>query len=459
MTDQDPKAEGRAARKSLPRSSLAGWAPAEGRPDPVAVLQEQAGDRVAELVPIRYGRMAASAFAFYRGAAAVMAWDLAQGPTSGLQVQLCGDAHLSNFGGFAAPDRQLVFDLNDFDETLPGPFEWDVQRLAASLEIAARELGFPPPKRGAVVQRAASSYRRAMAQFATMTDLDLWAVRLDSAALESWVGAEAKASVLEHLQKAVAKAKTKDRFKALARLTQPVDGDIRFVSDPPLLVPAQEIFSDLRGDDLDEVVQHLLGTYTETVSYRSRQLLERYTYRHTARKVVGVGSVGTRCWVVLLTGRTDADPLFLQVKEAGPSVLEPYAGASEFTNHGQRVVAGQSLMQSAADPFLGWIGFEGPQGYHDYYLRQLWDWKASADVATMSANVLGIYAEICGWTLARAHACTGDRDALTAYLGTGTTFDAGIAGFASAYADQNERDHAALVKAIADGRVEATSGI
>ena len=220
-----------------------------------------------------------------------------------------------------------------------------------------------------------------------MTDLDLWTVRLDSAALEAWVGAEAKASVLAQLQKALAKAKTKDRFKALSRLTQPVDGDIRFVSDPPLLVPAQEIYGDLRGDDLDTAVQHLLGNYTDTVSYRSRQLLERYTYRHTARKVVGVGSVGTRCWVVLMTGRTDADPLFLQVKEASASVLEPYLGASEFPNHGQRVVAGQSLMQSSADPFLGWIGFEGPQGYHEFYLRQLWDWKASADVATMSANV------------------------------------------------------------------------
>jgi uncharacterized protein (DUF2252 family) len=459
MTDQDPKAQGRAARKILPRSSLAGWEPADDRPDAVEVLQEQARDRVAELLPIRYGRMAASAFAFYRGAAAVMAWDLARGPSSGLEVQLCGDAHLSNFGGFAAPDRQLVFDLNDFDETLPGPFEWDVQRLAASLEIAARSLSFTPSKRSSIVQRAASSYRRAMAQFAAMTDLDLWTVRLDSAALEAWVGAEAKASVLTQLQRSVAKAKTKDRFKALARLTQPVDGDIRFVSDPPLLVPAQEIFSDLGGDDLDDTVRHLLGNYTETVSYRNRQLLDRYTYRHTARKVVGVGSVGTRCWVVLLTGRTDADPLFLQVKEAGPSVLEPYAAASEFTNHGQRVVAGQSLMQSATDPFLGWIGFDGPQGYHDFYLRQLWDWKASADVATMSAGVLGIYAEICGWTLARAHACTGDRDALTAYLGSSATFDVGVAGYAAAYADQNELDHAALVKAIADGGVEARTDI
>lgn len=459
MTDQDPKAVGRAARKARPRSSFGDWHPAADRPDPVEILQEQARDRVPELLPIRYGRMAASAFAFYRGAAAVQAWDLAQEPRTGLEVQLCGDAHLSNFGGFAAPDRQLVFDLNDFDETLPGPFEWDVQRLAASLEIAARSLSFGPGDCTAVVKRAASSYRRAMAQFAAMTDLDLWSVRLDAEALEAWVGAEAKASVLAQLQKNVAKAKTKDRFKALARLTETVDGDLRFVSDPPLLVPAQEIFSDFRGDDLDQTVQQLLGTYTETVSYRSRQLLQRYHYRHTARKVVGVGSVGTRCWVVLLTGRTDGDPLFLQVKEANASVLEPYAGASEFTNHGQRVVAGQSLMQSAADPFLGWIGFEGPQGHHEFYLRQLWDWKASADIATMSAAVLGIYAEICGWTLARAHACTGDRDALSAYVGSGTAFDDGLAGYAAAYADQNERDHAALVAAIADGRVIAEAGV
>jgi uncharacterized protein (DUF2252 family) len=459
MSENDPKAAGRAARKTRPRSSFAEWAPADGRPDPVEVLQDQARDRVAELLPIRYGRMAASAFAFYRGAAAVQAWDLAQEPNTGLGVQVCGDAHLSNFGGFAAPDRQLVFDLNDFDETLPGPFEWDVQRLAASLEIAARSLDFAPAKCSAIVKRAASSYRRAMAQFATMTDLDLWAVRLDADALEAWVGAEAKASVLAQLQKNLTKAKTKDRFKALARLTESVDGDLRFVSDPPLLVPAHEVFSDIGGDELDQTVQQLLATYTETVSYRSRQLLERYTYRHTARKVVGVGSVGTRCWVILLTGRTDTDPLFLQVKEANASVLEPYLGDSEFPNHGQRVVAGQSLMQSASDPFLGWIGFDGPQGHHEFYLRQLWDWKASVDVTTMSASTLGIYAEICGWTLARAHACTGDRDALTAYLGTSETFDNGMAGYAATYADQNELDHAALVKAIADGRVEARSDI
>src|SRR6478736_7286172 len=338
MTDEDSKTKGRAARKIRHRSSLANWEPAAGRPDPVEVLQDQARDRVPELLPIRYGRMADSAFAFYRGAAAVMAWDLAQSPNTGLGVQLCGDAHLSNFGGFAAPDRQLVFDLNDFDETLPGPFEWDLLRLGASFEIAGRSLGFAPAKRAAIVQKAANAYRRAMANFATLTDLDLWTVRLDSATLESWVGTEAKASVLAQLQKAVAKAKTKDRFKALARLTQPVDGDIRFVSDPPLLVPAQELYGDLAGEQLDDAIRHLLGSYTDTVSYRSRQLLDRYSYRHTARKVVGVGSVGTRCWVVLLTGRTDADPLFLQVKEANASVLEPYLGASEFGNHGQRVV-------------------------------------------------------------------------------------------------------------------------
>ncbi len=459
MTDTDSRTSGRSARKQRPRSSFGEWSAAAGRPDPVEVLQEQAQGRVESLLPIRYGRMAASPFAFYRGAAAVMAWDLAQDQSTGLRVQLCGDAHLSNLGGFAAPDRQMVFDLNDFDETLPGPFEWDVQRLGASFEIAARSLGLPEAKRSSIVARSASSYRRAMAQFATMTDLDLWAVRLDGAALEEWVGAEAKASILAQLQKALAKAKTKDRFKALSRLTRPVDGDIRFVSDPPLLVPAHEVFGELGGDELDTAIQQLLGGYTSTVSYRSQQLLERYTYRHTARKVVGVGSVGTRCWVVLLTGRTDADPLFIQVKQASQSVLEPYAGASEYPNHGQRVVYGQSLMQAAADPFLGWLGFEGPEGYHEFYLRQLWDWKASVDVASMTPTGLGIYAEICGWTLARAHACTGDRDALTGYLGSSTTFDTALASYASAYADQNERDHAGLVAAIADGRVEAVSGI
>lgn len=459
MTEEQSRKDGRAARKLRPRSTFGEWAPAAGRPDPVEVLQEQAKGRVESLLPIRYGRMAASPFAFYRGAAAVMAWDLAQDPDTGLRVQLCGDAHLSNLGGFAAPDRQMVFDLNDFDETLPGPFEWDVLRLAASFEIAARSLGLPVAKRSETVARTMGSYKRAMARFAGMTDLDLWSLRLDGPALEEWVGAEAKASVLAQLQKTLTKARRKDRFKALSRLTRPVDGDIQFVSDPPLLVPAHELFSELGGQELDTAIQQLMGQYTETVSYRTASLLDRYTYRHTARKVVGVGSVGTRCWVVLLTGRNDEDPLFIQVKQANQSVLEPYAGASEFTNHGQRVVNGQSLMQAATDPFLGWLGFEGPEGYHDFYLRQLWDWKASADVASMNPVGLGLYGEICGWTLARAHACTGDRDALLAYLGSGTTFEKAVAAYSAAYADQNEKDHAALVAAIADGKIEAQSGI
>ena len=412
-----------------------------------------------ELVPIRYGRMAASAFAFYRGAAAVQAWDLAQDTATGIESQLCGDAHLSNFGGFAASDRRMVFDLNDFDETLPGPFEWDLQRLVASFEIAGRELSFPAPVRSSIVAGVVESYRRAMADFATRTDLDLWSVRLDLDMLEAWVGQEASAKVLAQMQKGVAKAKRKDRFKALARLTHVVDGELQFVSDPPLLVPAYEIFGDVSGEELDQTVRHLLEQYAETVLYRNQQLLGRYRYRHVARKVVGVGSVGTRAWVVLLTGRNDEDPLFLQVKQAQASVLEPYAGASTFENHGQRVVAGQSLMQATSDPFLGWVRNEGPDGTVDFYIRQLWDWKASADIATMDEAHLRIYGQICGWTLARAHACTGDRDAITAYVGKSSTLDKALAGYASAYADQNERDHAALVQAIADGRVTAESGI
>ncbi len=450
---------GKAARKVLPRSTIAAWEPASGRPDPVEVLEGQARTRVADLVPIRYGRMAASPFAFYRGAAAVMAWDLGQLAHTGLGVQLCGDAHLANFGGFAAPDRQLVFDLNDFDETLPGPFEWDLLRLGASFEIAARDLAIDPTTRPLIVQRLGSAYRRAMAGFTALSELDLWNVRLDVARLETWVGAEAKAKVLDRLRQNIAKAQRKDRFKALARLTQVVDGDLRFVSDPPLLVPAEELFGDVSGPDLDAVVQGVLSSYTTTVRYRNRKLLERYTYRHTARKVVGVGSVGTRCWVVLLTGRNDDDPLFLQVKQAEASVLEPYAGPSELAQHGERVVQGQSLVQSASDPFLGWTRFDGPEGPRDFYVRQLWDWKASAAIEGMNATTLGIYAEICGWTLARAHACSGDRAAIATYLGSGDTFDRALASFAAAYADQNERDHAALVAAIGDGRVVARSGI
>ena len=457
--DEADRRAGKQARAVRPRTSFAGWEPAADRPDPVEILEAQAATRVPELVPIRRGRMASSAFAFYRGAAAVMAWDLGQADNTGLDVQLCGDAHLANFGGFAAPDRTLVFDLNDFDETLPGPFEWDVQRLVASFEIAGRSRGFADSTRTKIVKRASASYRKAMTTFAGMTELDLWTLRLDAGSLTQWVGQEAKAKTLANLQRNLAKAQRKDRFKALARLTETVDGDLRFVSDPPLLVPAHEVVGDLRGDELDQVVQYLLGEYVQTLPYQNQRLLERYTYRHTARKVVGVGSVGTRCWVILFTGRDDADPLFLQVKQAEASVLEPFANPSTFSQHGHRVVAGQSLVQAATDPFLGWVRYEAPEGPRDFYIRQLWDWKASADLTTMPAESMSIYAEICGWTLARAHARSGDRGAIAAYLGGNDTFDRAMASFAVAYADQNDRDHAALVEAIRTGRLVAETGI
>jgi uncharacterized protein (DUF2252 family) len=456
-------ARGKEARKRRPRSSLGRWAPASDRPDPIGLLEEQAATRVPELVPIRYGRMAASPFAFFRGAAAVMSWDLSQDASSGLEVQLCGDAHLSNFGGFAAPDRRLVFDINDFDETHPGPFEWDLQRLAASVEIAGRASGMEAGDRDGAVRSAARSYRRAIRVFAGQTNLDVWSARLHAEDLPDFVGEDASAALVEdamaRLGRAAAKAKRKDRFKALARLTQQSEGELRFVSDPPLLVPVEELV-DVDAEMLEKTMLDLIVHYRATLLDRDRVLLDQYTYRHIARKVVGVGSVGTRAWVLLLTGRDDDDPLFLQVKQAEASVLERFTRPSTFENHGQRVVVGQRLMQAASDVFLGWDRFSGQDGVtRDFYLRQLWDWKASADIGSMSPSLLAVYSAVCGWTLARAHARTGDRIAIASYLGGSSTFDQALASFASGYADRNEHDHGRLVDAIASGRLDAQEGI
>jgi uncharacterized protein (DUF2252 family) len=447
--------QGRSARSDARRSAHAGWSPAEDRGDPVAILEEQARSRVPELVPIRYGRMAVSPFAFFRGAAAVMSADLAVTPVSGLRVQACGDAHLSNFGAFAAPDRRLVFDLNDFDESLPGPWEWDVKRLAASFAIAGRENGLKRKQRAAAVLTAARAYREAMRDFAAQSNLEVWYSRLDVKAVMAEIEAEDPESV-KRVRKGIAKARSKDSLRALEKLTHVVDGELRIVSQPPLIVPAEELMPEQETRDLRETFMHLLDAYRDSLPADRQHLLDGYRFRHIARKVVGVGSVGTRAWVVLLTGADDSDPLFLQAKEAEASVLEPYAGASRFRNHGRRVVEGQRLMQAASDIFLGWcpaVGLDGKD--RDFYVRQLWDWKRSVEVERLTARGLETYGRLCGWTLARAHARSGDRIALASYLGSSDTFDIAIAEFSESYADQSERDHAALVAAIDSGRVAA----
>jgi uncharacterized protein (DUF2252 family) len=447
--------QGRGARASARRSAHGEWSPPEGREDPVAILERQAASRVPELVPIRYGRMSASPFAFFRGAAAVMAADLATTPTSGLRVQACGDAHLSNFGAFAAPDRRLVFDLNDFDESLPAPWEWDVKRLAASFAIAGRENGLKRKQRREILLTAATSYREAMRGFASLSNLEVWYARLDVEAVMGEIEAEDPEAV-KQVRKGVDKARSKDSLRALAKLTHVVDGELRIRSEPPLLVPGEELLGEGQSRDIGAVLGGVLDSYRDSLPADRQHLLDGYTMRHIARKVVGVGSVGTRAWVLLLTGADDSDPLFLQAKEAEASVLEPYAGASRYENHGRRVVEGQRLMQAASDIFLGWcpaVGLDGRD--RDFYVRQLWDWKRSAEVETLTPRGLGIYARMCGWTLARAHARSGDRIAIAAYLGAGDAFDTAIAEFSESYADQSERDHAALVAAIDAGQIAA----
>jgi uncharacterized protein (DUF2252 family) len=455
-------ARGRSARTECPRSSHAGFELAEGR-DPVAILAAQAASRVPELVPVRYGRMLVSPFTFYRGAAAVMAHDLAATPRAGLQVQLCGDAHLSNVGGYASPERALVFDLNDFDETLPGPFEWDVKRLAASFEIAGRDREFTDAERSRAVLNAVRSYREWMRKLAEAPNLEVWYARLDVETLERNLHAQQAKRQAATVAKAAAKARTKDSMKAFAKLTHLVDGEPRIVSDPPLIVPASDLANEagIQFAWLEGVIHQLFREYRRTLQPDRRHLLEEYRMVDLARKVVGVGSVGTRCWIVLLLGRDANDPLFLQIKEAQASVLEPYLGKSAYDNHGERVVAGQRLMQATSDIFLGWLRsketLDGAE--RDFFVRQLWDWKTSVDLDTILPEGLALYGEVCGFLLARAHARSGDRIAIASYLGKGDTFDRALAEFAVAYADQNERDHAALRQAADEGRIPVREGL
>lgn len=439
-------APGKTVRAEVPRSAHATMPPADR--DPVAILEEQARTRVPELVPIRYERMLVSPFAFFRGAAAIMARDLAELPHTRLQAQLCGDAHLSNFGMFAAPDRRLVFSVNDFDETLPGPFEWDLKRLAASFSVACREQGIEAEP---INRRVARAYREAIRTFAGMRTLDVWYARADVEELARRWGPTAARKQRKRFERDVAKARGKDSLRAFARLTEVVDGRPRIAADPPLIVPVEELAG---TDDLEQQIRSILRSYRRTLPRDRRRLLERFRYAHAARKVVGVGSVGTRAWIVLLLGAGDHDPLFLQFKEAQASVLEPFLGAGEFRNHGQRVVEGQRLMQSASDILLGWLrvsGFDGED--RDFYIRQLWDQKGSVVIETLDAGAMDAYGRLCGWTLAHAHARSGDAAAIAAYLGSSGKFDRALAAFADAYADQNERDYAALQAAVASGRV------
>jgi uncharacterized protein (DUF2252 family) len=446
-------AAGKAARAQAPRSSHAEWKPAGDRPDPVELLEGQATSRVGQLVPLRYGRMLVSPFTFYRGAAAVMAADLAGTARSGFDVQLCGDAHLSNFGAYASPDRELVFDVNDFDETLPGPWEWDVMRLAASFSVAGREQGFKRRERLRIVAEMAAEYRGAMQRMAGLGNLEVWYTKMDVEAIargwESAAGEKEAASFRRNL----AKTRAKDRMRALSKLTREVDGELRIVSEPPLIVPLDELVDE--DADIEAVALKIIADYRETLPEDRRVLLDGYRFVDAALKVVGVGSVGTRAFVVLMLGRDGGDPLFLQAKEAQRSVLEPYAAPSTFENQGERVVQGQRLTQAASDILLGWVKVKGIDGkQRDFYVRQLWDQKGSAKIENMDARALATYAQICGTTLAHAHARSGDRIAIAAYLGKSDTFDKAIAAFAEAYADQNESDYAALKAAANDGRIE-----
>jgi uncharacterized protein (DUF2252 family) len=457
---------GRAARVRTPRSSHAAWSPPDDRTDPVSLLEEQATSRVTDLVPVRHGRMMVSPFTFYRGAALLMAADLARTPSSGLTVQLCGDAHLSNFGLFASAERRLVFDINDFDETHPGPFEWDVKRLVASFEIAGRHRGFSEQERRAIILAAGRAYRERMLQAAESTVLDAWYDHLDADTVKSWLEGEREAAragkrQIKTFDAVVAKSLTKDRMQAFSKLVATEDGRMRIIADPPLIVPVEDLLTDDHGiRNAEEAMREILAAYQRTLLPAARRPLSEYTYVHMARKVVGVGSVGTRAWILLLRGRDDADPLLLQAKEAQASVLERFLEPCEYENQGERVVRGQRVMQASSDIFLGWQRVRGEGGLErDFYVRQLHDWKGSLDPEKSVPRGTELYARICGETLARAHGRSGDRVEIAAYLGKSDAFEEAIADFAEAYADQNDADYVAFTEAVSSGRLEAVHGL
>jgi len=452
-------ARGKEARKRAPRSAHAAWQPAADRPDTVTLLEGQAAERAPDLVPIRYGRMLASPGTFYRGGALLMAWDLSGSPDSGLPAQLCGDAHLMNFGLFQSPERRLIFDINDFDETLPGPWEWDVKRLAVSFEVAAADRGFAASTRRAIVLAAVRSYREGMLEMAEKRAIDLWYTRLDIDELRKYEQALAKKDA-RVAAKDLARAQAKHDLRALSRLTQEIDGRVCLRSDPPLLVPADELLVDDERARYTHAVETALRNYRASLPNDRRPLYDLYRFRDMARKVVGVGSVGTRAWVMLFSGRDAGDPLFLQAKQAQASVLERFVRRSRYRQSGRRVVEGQRLMQAVSDVLLGWyrvVGFDGRP--YDFYVRQLWDGKGSFSVEAMAERAWPVYAHMCAWVLARAHARSGDRIAIAAYMGTGDVFDRAVADFAAAYAEQNRRDYEALREAVDSGRVKAQFGV
>jgi uncharacterized protein (DUF2252 family) len=452
-------ARGREARKRVPRSSHADWSPAPDRRDPVTLLEEQNARREPDLVPVRHGRMMVSPFTFYRGAARVMAADLSATPVSGINAQICGDAHLSNFGLFGSPERELLFDLNDFDETLPGPWEWDVKRMAASFTIAGRYRGFTPKEIVAATAKSVSSYREAMEGFAGMRMLDVWYAHLRADDLLAQAQAIASKRQMKTATKTMDKARMHDSVQALGKLAVEVDGEFRIASAPPIVVPLRDlqIAAGIDPETLNDVIHEQFRGYRMTLQPDRRTLLERYKVVDAARKVVGVGSVGTRAFIALLEGRDRDDPLFLQLKEATDSVLEEFLPKSRYRHHGERVVQGQRAMQAASDIFLGWT--KGVDTTRHFYWRQLRDMKGSLDAEVVDPLALVFYAGACGWTLARAHARTGDAVSIAAYLGKSDSFDRAIVEFSERYARQNEEDHGAFIAAIGSGRLEAIEGV
>jgi uncharacterized protein (DUF2252 family) len=459
-TPKERAAVGKQLRKELPLAAHAEVARDPAQPDPVELLDQQSAARLQELVPVRYGRMAVSPFTFYRGAARVMASDLSAAPHTTLTVQLCGDAHLSNFGFFGSPERRLVFDINDFDETLPGPFEWDVKRLAASMVVAARDLNASKKQARAIARSCAARYRTTMAEFAGMRDIDVWYASADAQELQKRLDPLLDAKRRKRVTKEFDKYRTRDSMQALTKLTSSVNGTVQIVGDAPLIVPIRDLLPAADLEDPRRRFGELIRQYRRTLLPDRRMLLEQYHFVDMARKVVGVGSVGTRCWIVLLTGRDKDDPLFLQIKEASASVLSEFLGKSEFNNQGQRVVVGQRIMQQASDIFLGWQRTTGIDDVErDFYLRQLRDWKGSVEIESLLTKGLDLYGQICGWSLARAHARSGDRIAIAGYLGSSDAFDHAIGEFAEHYADVNERDYAALTDAIRSGMIKAQAGL
>ena len=450
---------GKIARRQVPFSDHATWTPAADRVAPVDLLEEQALTRVPELVPIRYGRMAVSPFSYFRGAALPMAADLSTTPVSGINVQLCGDAHMSNFGVFGSPERHLIFDLNDFDETAPGPWEWDVKRLAASIEIAGRENGYAAKLRERIVRHAMRSYRETMQELASVPMMSVWYAHLNVEEILPRFSALLDPKKTPNVWKAINKARAHDSHQAFSKLCYDQDGETKIIHDPPLIVPVENFTTGVDPRVTADALAGILRSYTESLEPELRHLLAQHEYAHMARKVVGVGSVGTEAWIALFLSLEDESPLFLQVKEAQSSVLERFTTESAFSNHGERVVRGQRLMQAASDIFLGWLSFAWDGSERDYYFRQLRDWKGSVDVDGMTPAGMDVWGRMCGWTLARAHARTGDRVAIASYLGKSERFDFALTQFAVSYAEQNERDFNALLAAVASGKIVANTGI